>query len=201
MTADLLAALVAFAFVSSITPGPNNLMLLASGMNFGFRRTLPHMLGVGLGFVVMVIGVGLGLGQVFEAYPSAYTGLKVAGVAYLLWLAWTLARSGPIGEGEQRGRPMTFLEAAAFQWVNPKAWVMAVSAIAAYTRPDDFRASLLVVAFVFGAVNLPSVGSWALFGVGLRRLLSNPRSVRMFNVAMALLLLASLWPIVAGLTS
>ena len=199
MSADLIAALVAFAFVTSITPGPNNLMLLASGVNFGFRRTLPHMLGVGLGFVVMVIGVGLGLGRVFELYPSAYVALRVIGVAYLLWLAWTLARSGPIGEGAHRGRPMTFIEAAAFQWVNPKAWVMAVSAIAAYTRPDDFSASVLVVALVFGAVNIPSVGSWALFGVALRGLLTNPGTVRVFNVSMALLLVASLWPIVAGL--
>ena len=199
MSADLLAALVAFAFVTSITPGPNNLMLLASGVNFGFRRTLPHMLGVGLGFVVMVIGVGLGLGRVFEMYPSVYVALRVIGVAYLLWLAWALARSGPIGEGAHRGRPMTFIEAAAFQWVNPKAWVMAVSAIAAYTRPDDFSASVLVVALVFGAVNIPSVGSWALFGVALRGLLTNPRTVRVFNVSMALLLVASLWPIVAGL--
>ena len=196
---DAFLALLVFAFVTSITPGPNNLMLLASGVNCGLRRTLPHMLGIGIGFVVLVIAVGFGLGRVFEAFPATYTILRLVGVAYLLWLAWTLARSGPIGEGARRGRPMTFIEAAAFQWVNPKAWVMAVSAIAAYTLPDDFTASLLAVALVFGAVNLPHVSSWALFGVALRGLLTNPRSVRVFNITMALLLVASLWPIVAGL--
>lgn len=198
MSLDVLLALVAFAFATSITPGPNNLMLLASGLNFGVRRTVPHMLGIGVGFVVMVVLVGLGLGRVFDAWPMLFGVLKVAGALYLCWLAYGLARAGPLQEGgPARGRPMTFFGAAAFQWVNPKAWVMAVSATATYARPEDFAASVLVVALVFGAVNLPSVSAWALFGAALRRHLTNPRRVRVFNLLMAGLLVASLWPFAA----
>lgn len=199
MPLDLLLALLLFAFVTSITPGPNNLMLLASGVNFGLRRTLPHILGVGIGFAVMVALVGLGLGQVLEAWPQAYTAMRVAGVAYLLWLAWKLAGAGAVrpGDGAAEGRPMTFLGAAAFQWVNPKGWVMAVTATATYTVPDRFTASALLVALVFGLVGLPASGSWAVFGVWLRRWLAEPRIVRAFNVAMAVLLVLSLWPLVA----
>ncbi len=129
-TAELLVAFVLFAFVSSITPGPNNTMLLSSGVNFGFNRTVPHMLGISCGFAVMVLAVGLGLGAVFKAYPLLYTVLRYAGAAYLLYLAYKIATSGPVRDtGGQEGRPMSFLAAAAFQWVNPKAWVMAIGAI------------------------------------------------------------------------
>ena len=191
-------ALLVFAFVASVTPGPNNLMLLASGVSFGLRRTLPHLLGVGLGFAVMVALVGLGLGRVVAAWPPVYTAMKVAGVAYLLWLAWKLAGAGAVRmeDGEARqGRPMTFLGAAAFQWVNPKGWVMAVTATATYSVPDRFTASALLVALVFGLVGLPASGSWAVFGVWLRRWLAEPRVVRVFNVTMAVLLVLSLWPL------
>ena len=195
MTIDLFIALVTFAFVSSITPGPNNLMLLASGVNFGFRRTIPHMLGIGIGFTFMVIVVGLGLGKLFELYPEIYTGLRVAGGLYMLWLAWKIANSGPVEEGRSRGKPLSFIQAALFQWVNPKAWVMAVTAIATYTLPNEYLWSVLLVGLVFGAVNLPSVSAWALFGTGLRHVLSNPRVLRMFNITMAVLLVLSLAPL------
>lgn len=195
MPTDLFFALVVFAFVSSITPGPNNLMLLASGVNFGFRRTIPHMLGIGIGFTVMVILVGLGLGELFELYPAIYTALRIAGGIYMLWLALKIANSGPVGEGRARGTPMSFLQAALFQWVNPKAWVMAVTAIATYTLPNQYLWSVLLVGLVFGAVNLPSVSTWALFGTGLRHVLDNPRVLRVFNIAMALLLVLSLAPL------
>lgn len=199
---DLFLALVVFAFVSSVTPGPNNLMLLASGVNFGLRRTVPHLLGVAVGFAVMVALVGLGLGRVLEAWPALYSAMRAAGVAYLLWLAWKLAGAGAVrpedGGGAARGRPMGFLGAAAFQWVNPKGWVMAVTATATYTAPGDrFAASALLVAAVFGAVALPASGAWAAFGVWLRRWLAEPRVVRVFNVSMAVLLVLSLWPLVA----
>jgi threonine/homoserine/homoserine lactone efflux protein len=199
---DMFLALLLFAFVTSVTPGPNNLMLLASGVNFGLRRTVPHLLGVGLGFAVMVALVGLGLGRVLAAWPQAYTAMKVAGVAYLLWLAWKLAGAGAVrpeegGGDAPRGRPMTFLGAAAFQWVNPKGWVMAVTSTATYSVPDRFTASALLVALVFGVVGLPASGSWAVFGVWLRRWLAEPRIVRVFNVSMAGLLVLSLWPLVA----
>ena len=195
-----LAALILFSFVSSITPGPNNLMLLASGVNFGWRRTLPHMLGVGLGFTFMVTLVGLGLGQVFVRVPVLYAVLKYAGAAYLLWLAWKIARSGPMGgeEGAAAGTPMTFLQACAFQWVNPKAWIMAVTAVATYVMVADATVIALLVAAVFGIVNLPCIAVWVLFGVGMRRILSDPSRVRLFNWLMAALLVASLWPVFAG---
>ncbi|MEM1064230.1 MAG: LysE family translocator [Pseudomonadota bacterium] len=194
MTFELFAALAAFAFVSSITPGPNNMMLMASGANFGFRRTIPHMLGVGIGFVVMVLLVGGGLLGLFEAWPVSYTILKSVSIAYLLYLAWRIANAGaPEGSGAS-ARPMTFLEAALFQWVNPKAWTMALTAIAVYA-PNQSLASIALVAVIFGAVNIPSVGSWTVLGMQLRRFLTNPSRLRAFNVSMALLLVASLYPV------
>ena len=195
MTYDLLLALALFAFVSSITPGPNNLMLMASGANFGFRRTIPHMLGVALGFVFMVVLVGAGLVGIFEAFPVSYTVLKIASLAYLLYLAWKIANAGPAETGEGKGNPMTFLQAAAFQWVNPKAWAMALTAISVYA-PDQTLWAILLVAALFGAVNLPSVSSWTLLGQQMARVLTNPRRLMLFNWAMAALLVASLYPVI-----
>lgn len=200
MHADLLAAMTGFAFVASITPGPNNMMLLASGANFGFRRTVPHMLGIGIGFMVMLLISGLGLGEVFRRVPGTFFAFKIACVLYMLWLAWKIATAGAItDDGASTGRPMTFLEGALFQWVNPKAWAMILTAIGAYTVPSDYLISLLVVTLVFGIINIPSISCWTMFGVALRRLLSDPVRVRYFNVAMALLLIGSLYPIVTGL--
>lgn len=192
MTIDLFIALVTFAFVSSITPGPNNLMLLASGVNFGFRRTIPHMLGIGIGFVFMIVVIGLGLRKLFELYPVIYTVLRVVGGLYMLWLAWKIANLGPVGEGRSAGKPMSFIQAAVFQWVNPKAWFLAVTAIATYTLSGQYVWSVLLVGFTFGAVNLPSVSTWALFGTALKHVLNYPRVLRAFNVTMAALLVASL---------
>ncbi|MFW8635354.1 LysE family translocator [Cribrihabitans pelagius] len=195
MTHELLAALALFAFVSSITPGPNNLMLMASGANFGFRRSIPHMLGVALGFVFMVLLVGAGLVQVFDAFPVSYTVLKAVSVAYLLWLAWKIAHAAPAEARREAGRPMTFLQAAAFQWVNPKAWAMALTAISAYT-PDQTLTAILFVGVVFGAINLPSVGSWTVLGQQMARFLTSRRRLTLFNWSMALLLVASLYPVI-----
>ena len=194
MTYDLLFGLVVFAFVSSITPVPNNLMLLASGANFGFRRTLPHMLGVGLGFTFMIVLVGLGLIQVFEAYPVAHLVLKVVSVVYLLWLAWKIANAAPPKDAEESGTPITFLQAAAFQWVNPKAWTMALTAITVYA-PGQTVWAILLVAGVFGAVNVPAVSSWTVLGQQMQRFLTKPARLRAFNISMALLLVASLVPL------
>ncbi len=196
---SLLVALAAFAFVSSVTPGPNNLMLMASGTNFGFRRTVPHMLGVAIGFTLMIVLVGFGLMQVFAALPAAYTVIKVASIVYLLWMAWHIATAPPPSANpELAGKPFTFVQAALFQWVNPKAWTMAVTALSAYMPAGDRLTGLLTVAILFGAINLPSVGSWAWMGVQMRRLLSDPVKLRAFNVVAALLLVGSLWPIVFG---
>ncbi|WP_299138794.1 LysE family translocator [uncultured Tateyamaria sp.] len=194
MTLELLSALAVFAFVSSITPGPNNLMLMASGANFGFRRTIPHMLGVGLGFVFMVLLVGAGLVQVFDAYPVSHTILKGASVLYLLWLAWKIAHAAPSDASSNTGTPMTFLQAAAFQWVNPKAWTMALTAVTVYT-PDTSVWAIAIVAAVFGAINLPAVSSWTLLGQQMARILTNPARLTAFNWSMAVLLVASLYPV------
>ncbi|MEZ5796401.1 MAG: LysE family translocator [Paracoccaceae bacterium] len=195
MTSDLFLALLGFAFVTSVTPGPNNMMLLASGVNFGFRRTLPHMIGISVGCVVMVFLVGLGLAGVFHAWPPALTGLKIGAVGYMLWLAWKIAHADAPGEGRARPRPMTFLQAAAFQWVNPKAWAMALGAVAAYL-PVPTVPACATVAVAFALVNLPSVSVWAAMGQGLRRWLQEPARLRAFNWTMAVLLVASLWPVV-----
>lgn len=195
MPTDTLLALLVYAFVSSITPGPNNLMLLASGVNFGFRRTIPHMLGIGIGFVVLLLAVGFGLGAVLTAFPAMHIALKVAGGLYLLYLAWKIAMSRSMdSKSAQNTRPMSFLDAAAFQWVNPKAWVMSITAMAVYTVPSRPFLSVLLVATAFGIVNLPSVSVWAGFGTALRGFLSDPVRLKWFNVAMGLMLAATLWP-------
>ena len=195
LTPELLAALALFAFVSSITPGPNNTMLMASGANFGFRASIPHMMGVSGGFLLLVVAVGLELGGLFAAYPELHDVLAVAGGLYLLWLAWKIATSSGLGMGETGARPQTFLQAAAFQWVNPKAWAMALGAVTAYAPRDGYVANILVVSVIFTAINLPCVASWTGFGVGLRRFLDRPAVLRAFNVGMALLLVLSLLPV------
>ncbi|THK34994.1 LysE family translocator [Ensifer sp. MPMI2T] len=194
MQLDTLLALFLFAFTTSITPGPNNMMLFASGVNFGFARTIPHMLGIGVGFFVLLLAVGLGLGALLHSVPLIYTTLKFAGGAYLVWIAWKIGSSRSLGEGNASARPMTFLQAAAFQWVNPKAWVMAVSAMATYTSGDSYLLSVLFVGLVFALVNLPSVSTWAGFGSALRQWLSEPSRLKWFNITMAVLLVVSLWP-------
>jgi len=187
-------ALLLFAFTTSITPGPNNMMLFASGVNFGFRRTIPHMLGIGVGFFVLLIAVGLGLGALLHTVPLLYTTLKFAGGAYLIWIAWKIGTSRSLSERESGAQPMSFLSAAAFQWINPKAWVMAVSAMATYTNEQLYLFSVLLVGLAFAVVNLPSVSTWAGFGSALRDWLSVPVRLKWFNITMAVLLVLSLWP-------
>ena len=196
MTLEILLALAGFSLVSSITPGPNNLMLLTSGVNYGFVRTIPHMIGIGAGFAVLLMAVGFGLGQLLLHAPLVYTALKFAGGAYLLYLAWRIAISGPVEAGQARagGRPMLFIEAAAFQWVNPKAWVMAVTAMTVYTSAGNHALSVLIVTAVFTIINVPCVSAWCGMGTGLRGVLSDRKWLRLFNVIMAVLLVASLWP-------
>lgn len=197
MTYDLILALTGFAFVSSITPGPNNLMLMASGANFGFRKTVPHMLGIGIGFTVMILLVGAGLMQIFDAFPIAHTILKVFSVAYLLYLAWKIANATPpkTGTDAEKGRPFTFTQAALFQWVNPKAWTMALTAITVYA-PDRSLLAVALVALIFGIINLPSVSTWTIMGQQMARFLTSPAKLRTFNWTMAILLVASLYPVV-----
>jgi threonine/homoserine/homoserine lactone efflux protein len=196
LSADLLLAFALFAFVTSVTPGPNNTMLLASGVNFGFQRTIPHILGISCGFFVMVLAVGLGLGTVFQRYPLLYLLLRYVGAVYLMYLAWKIYTSGPVSaELDSRAKPQSYWGAAAFQWVNPKAWVMAVGAISTYTPLQGYFSNVWVIAAVFGVINAPTCGIWALFGSLLRNVLRDPRWLRLFNTLMALLLVLSLYPL------
>jgi threonine/homoserine/homoserine lactone efflux protein len=168
---------------------------MASGVNFGFARTLPHMLGIAIGFFVLLLAVGFGLGAVLVAVPAAQIVLKVASVVYMVWLAWKVAASRSIGEGNVSAEPMTFLQAAAFQWVNPKAWAMALVAMGAYTNAENPILSVILVGIAFALVNFPSVSVWAGFGVALRGFLADPARLRIFNIAMGVLLLLSILPI------
>ena len=199
MSYDILIALVGFAFASSVTPGPNNVMLMASGANYGLRRTVPHMLGTSVGHAFMVFMVGVVLLGVFLAYPALNIVLKVVSAAYMLWLAWKIANAVPPEMKQVTGKPFTFLQAAAFQWVNPKAWFMATTAISAYAPQDrGLVLGSLMVAGIFAATNLPAVTIWAWIGMQLRRWLGTARRLRVFNISMALLLVASLWPMLVG---
>jgi threonine/homoserine/homoserine lactone efflux protein len=193
-TSATLLALAGFAFVTSITPGPNNLMLLASGTNFGWRRSLPHLLGISFGFGVMLVLVGLGLGEAFSRYPALHGVLKWASLAYLLYLAWKVATAAPPaatdGGGAARGRPMDFGAAALFQVVNPKAWAMALTAVTAYAE-----LGLAAITAIFVLVNLPCCGSWALLGQQMRRWLHRPRALQAFNWGAAALMVASVLPL------
>jgi len=184
-TVFLLLPLAIFATVTSITPGPNNILLTASGANFGFRRTVPHMIGISIGFLSLIIVSGLGVGALVAATPWLHGALKIVGAGYLVWLAWQLARAGS-SESMSRARPMRFHEAALFQYVNPKAWMMAVGAIAAFTTPGgDYALELALIAVIFTIINLPCVSLWALFGVGIGRFLTDERARLVFNLVMA----------------
>lgn len=199
MTYDLLLALIGFAFVSSVTPGPNNMMLMASGANFGLRRTLPHMFGVGIGHSVMIVILGGGLIQVFDAYPVTLQIMKWGSVGYLLYLSWKIANAAPKAPDapETGGKPFTFLQAAAFQWINPKGWFMALTAISAYTGDQTFR-EVLLVAVTFALTNFPSISFWTVLGQQMRRFLTSPAQLRAFNWVMAGLLALTLVPILLG---
>jgi len=194
MDFESLTALALFAFVSSATPGPNNLMLMASGANFGFLRSIPHMMGISIGFMVMVFAVGAGLVQIFDRFPVIYDVLKIVSVIYMFWLAWKIAHAAPVTKNAEAGAPMTFLQAAAFQWVNPKAWAMALTAITVYIG-DAGLIWLGVGALMFAVVNLPSVSMWTVAGQQMQRFLTNPRRLAVYNWTMATLLIASLYPV------
>jgi len=195
MTYDLFLGLVVFAAIAAFTPGPNNTMLMASGINFGFRRTLPLIFGVMIGFPFMIGCIGLGLGKIFEIYPIIYTVMKYVGAAYMLWLAWKIATEMPAGEnGKDVGQPISFLQACALQWVNPKAWVMAVTALSAYTVVGSYYVGVGFVVAVAIVMGIGSATTWAMFGVGLKHILNDQRYFRVINVALGVALAASLVP-------
>ncbi len=182
-------ALVSLAFIASITPGPNNLMLWASGLNHGFRRTLRHLAGVSLGFALLLFLVALGLGQVFERYGRIEVALKLTGGTYLAYLAYRIFTAGTEARSEEVADPLTFTQAALFQWVNPKAWVMATTAASTLldtSRPIAIAA--LGLTGPFWAVNLPCISLWAVSGSASTRWLDDPRRVRVANRTLGLLL-------------
>ena len=192
---EALLPLVGFVLVSVTTPGPNNLMVLASGANFGLTRTMPHIVGITVGFPVMIVAIGLGIGFVFEAYPAAHQLLKYLAFAYLLWLAWRIAQAGRPRSARVNPRPLTLLEAAAFQWVNPKAWAVVFAATALFMSVDGNRTlEIVVIAGLFGLVCLPNGVVWCLFGRVIAGFLGDDRRRRWFNTAMALLLVVSVVP-------
>ena len=187
--------LVAFVIASSVTPGPNNLMVLASGANWGLVRTLPHIFGIMLGFPVMIVAVGLGINVVFEAAPWLHIVLKYLAFAYLCWLAWRIATAARPGEEQGIRRPLKVWEAAAFQWVNPKAWTLVLSGMAVFVDPNGNRVlQVLGIAALFAGVVLPDCLAWAVFGRAIGRFLADERRRRWFNAAMAVLLVASAVP-------
>ena len=196
MSQPLLFAFVMFALVMFFTPGPNNIMLLSSGLTYGFRRTVPHIAGITIGVAFMVATVGVGLGTIFLTYPLLQTILKYAGAAYLVYLAVAIAKSGPAApERDSRGRPMTFWGAAMFQWVNAKGWVMVIGTITAYAAIARFPWNIVIQTAISLVMGAGSTVVWALFGSALRPVLTSELLVRIFNIVMAFLLLASLYPV------
>ena len=196
--------LVVFCAVTLFTPGPNNVMLMTSGLNFGLRRSLSHAFGVALGFPFLVLCVGLGLGVVFTQYPLLYVLVKYAGAAYLLYLAWCIAISPPPDTkadalADTQHKPMGFMAAVAFQWINPKAIVMAVGGVSTYATLLPYPYNALLIAMVFGIIGILSSLTWAGLGTALQRLLHRPRLIRSFNVAMGFLLALSLYPVAKDL--
>jgi threonine/homoserine/homoserine lactone efflux protein len=179
------------------TPGPNNIMVMASGVNYGYRRTLPHILGINIGFSVMLAIMALGFGSIFLAEPRLQIAMKYCGIAYMLWLAWKIATAKGISQSETSAQPFSFIQAAAFQWVNVKAWFMVLGAISVYA-PSGYGPleKALYLGGIMMIVGSPPTHAWTLFGVGIRRYLENPRALRLFNLTMAGLLVLSLIPMV-----
>jgi threonine/homoserine/homoserine lactone efflux protein len=192
---EVFFAVLSFAFSSTITPGPNNLMMLASGVNYGVKASLPHLIGICLGFPLMVLLVGLGFGAVFSQFPALHSIIKWLGIVYLLYLAWKIASSAPRALDGGNGQPFSFLQAAAFQWVNVKAWMMATGAIAAFTTVGGavfWDVTQIVLAFF--VMSFPCVGAWLVFGAMLQNLLQTARAQRVFNIVMGLILASSVVP-------
>jgi len=196
MSHELLFAFIVFITVMYITPGPNNIMVLSSGLTYGFRRTLPHIAGITIGCAFMIAAVGIGFGTVFVAYPVLQIVLKYLGSAYLIYLAVTIAMSGPPKPGAAKtSRPMTFLGAAMFQWVNVKGWVMVIGTITAYAAIARFPWNIAIQTVLALGLGVVSTSIWTLFGSALRPVLTSQWAMRAFNIFMAILLLASLYPV------
>jgi len=197
---DYLAVML-FAVATCVTPGPNNVMLMSSGVNFGIGRTMRHVIGINVGFPFMLIAVGFGAGAVFHDHPKLYTLLQIAGALYMLYLAYQIATTPEVNFNDTSGKPLGIVNAALFQWINPKAWVMAIGATLAYTTPSGaFVSEVLLIALIFFVCGSPCSLLWVLFGRYLRKFLTQPNSLRIFNISMSLLLVGSLLPAMLELT-
>lgn len=197
---ELYFAIFLFGLSAGITPGPNNIMLMTSGMNFGIKQSIPHLVGVCIGFPVMVILIGLGFSIVFNQYPIIHEVIKILGLIYLLYLSWLIASANPDKLEGKKSKPFTFLQAALFQWVNPKAWVIATSSISAYTTLDDnIHWQVLSIAAIFFIAAVISSSTWLIFGKGIKQVLQSPKQQRLFNISMALVLVASVLPVIQQL--
>lgn len=197
MSLEMAVALMGFAFVMSISPGPGNFLLLASGANFGFLRSLPLLLGISGGFLAMVFLVGIGLGRVFEQFPMIYDVMRVIGGIYVLWMAVNLARSKGMSAADRDrvAAPIGFIQAAMLQLVNPKAWAVSLIVTVSYTVPQNFLTSLILLIAIFAVVNIPALSIWVLSGAALRETLAKGRRIVVFNIAMAILLVGSMAPV------
>jgi threonine/homoserine/homoserine lactone efflux protein len=196
MSPALFAGFLVFALVGSITPGPNNLMMMASGATFGLKRTLPHVAGVVVGFGAMTLAIGLGLAQVLKASPLLFAVLRWAAAAYILYIAWRMVTAKGPGIAVTGENPMSFFGAVAFQWINPKAWVMALAAVGTYAEQGRFLVDVLIIALAFMVIGVPCALTWTGFGSGIRRWFKKPIHLKVFNWTMAALLVASLYPLV-----
>nr|WP_275664477.1 LysE family translocator [Vibrio tubiashii] len=191
-----------FAISSSVTPGPNNIMVMTSGVNFGVKKTLPLLLGICVGFTIMLLLVGLGFGQLFYVFPQLDLVIKTLGTAYLLYLAWQIAQSGNVSAAGGQSKPLGFMRGALFQWVNGKAWVVAIGAISAFTTVGDtYMSQNLTIAMTFFVASFPCVGVWLMFGSVLRQYLQKPSYLRLFNLTMSILLAISVLPVVIDIAA
>ncbi|QIO05404.1 LysE family translocator [Acinetobacter shaoyimingii] len=191
MSFTVLISFIIYSFVTSITPGPNNIMLAASGVNFGFKRSIPHILGIGIGFGFMVSVVGFGFGALISSNIVLYESLKIIGITYLLYLAYKIYHSTSVDTTSGKTKPLTFLQAAMFQWVNPKAWIMAMGAVTTYLSSQSELYWYLIIGVIYGAIGIPSTGVWALVGEKLQKYIHDQKKLKMFNAVMALLLVLS----------
>ena len=196
----LYLSILIFAVSTTITPGPNNIMIMASGINYGIKKSIPHLFGICLGIPIMIIMIGLGFSIVFKMYPFLHVVIKILGVLYLIYLAWLIASSSPESFKNNKSQPLTFIQGILFQWVNPKAWVIATSAISAYTTASsDINTQVILITLIFLTVEFPCVGVWLIFGTAIKRYLKSDKMQRSFNICMALLLIASIMPVIIEL--
>ncbi len=198
---EYIIAIVLFAISSSVTPGPNNITVMASGANFGIRKSLPVYLGICVGFAIMLLLVGIGFGQIFDKFPELHLYIKFIGTLYLLYLAFLIATATDISTSNAQAKPLSFMNGALFQWLNAKAWVVATGAIAAFTTVGtDFYTQNIIIASIFLIISFPCVGIWLFFGSTLKNILKSQQHRRVFNYSMAALLVMSVIPVMVELT-